>query len=120
MTTGWFAQRRRYRQYKARIARLPENYASTATAVERYLLSVSPGRGDEVNAMLADLVELFEQAAHHGTAIADIVGDDPVEFVEDFVRNYPAGGWISTERNRLRTVVGRAAAQTITERRAVR
>lgn len=41
--------------------------------------------GDLVVEMFCDLVDLFEQSAAAGTPIRAIVGDDPVEFVDDFV-----------------------------------
>jgi DNA-binding ferritin-like protein (Dps family) len=39
--------------------------------------------------MYGDLIDLFEQSAANRTPIRQIVGEDPVEFVETFVRNYP-------------------------------
>ena len=50
--------------------------------------------------MYADLIDLFEQAAADETPIRQIVGEDPVEFVETFVQNYPKGQWIIRERER--------------------
>jgi DNA-binding ferritin-like protein (Dps family) len=41
--------------------------------------------------MYEDLVELFEQSAANWTPIREIAGEDPVEFVEAFVQNYPEG-----------------------------
>jgi DNA-binding ferritin-like protein (Dps family) len=41
--------------------------------------------------MLGDLADLFEQSAADGTPIRAIVGDDPVEFAETFMRNYAGG-----------------------------
>ena len=41
--------------------------------------------------MLEDLADLFEQAAADGTPIREIVGDDPVEFVEAFARELLEG-----------------------------
>jgi DNA-binding ferritin-like protein (Dps family) len=60
--------------------------------------------------MLDDLAELFEQSAANGTPIRDVVGTDPVEFAETFLRNYPQGSWIARERERLTTAVDRAAS----------
>jgi DNA-binding ferritin-like protein (Dps family) len=51
--------------------------------------------------MYGDLVDLFEESAAAGTPVRDIVGDDPVEFVEAFVANYADGSWVSKERARL-------------------
>ena len=71
------------------------------------------GRGDGSAwaSMLEDLADLFEQAAANGTPIREIVGEDPTEFVEAFVRNYPEGSWIMRERNRLTTAIDRAAGE---------
>jgi DNA-binding ferritin-like protein (Dps family) len=39
--------------------------------------------------MLEDLADLFEQGAADGTPLRDVVGEDPVEFAEAFLANYP-------------------------------
>ena len=58
-------------------------------------------KSDVLMSMLEDLADLFEQGAADGTPIRAIVGDDPVEFAEDFLRNYVEGQWINKERARL-------------------
>jgi DNA-binding ferritin-like protein (Dps family) len=104
--------KRHYRQHKARMARLPESYRTAVAGVERYATYLG-GLGDasSILSMLDDLADLFEQAAADGTPIREIVGDDPVEFAEAFVRNYPAGSWIVRERERLVSAVERAEEQ---------
>lgn len=94
-------EKRRYRRYKARTAALPASYRTAIDAIERYLMYFGPGTGDELIAMLEDLLELFDQSVASGSPIRSIVGDDPVEFVETFRRNYPAGQWIVREQQRL-------------------
>lgn len=89
VVTGPLEDKRRWRQYKARIKALPENYRTAVEALERYLMHFGPGDGSEAASMFEDLADLFEQSAADGTAIRDIVGEDPVEFVEAFVQNYP-------------------------------
>jgi hypothetical protein len=42
-----------------------------------------------------------------------VVGDDPVAFVEVFIQNYPAGGWIRRERERLASAIDRAASEQL-------
>jgi|SRR5215211_1428468 len=37
--------------------------------------------------------------------------EDPVEFAEAFLRNYPAGQWITRERERLISAIERAAGE---------
>ncbi|MHB8050832.1 MAG: DUF1048 domain-containing protein [Coriobacteriia bacterium] len=96
------AEKRRYRQYKARVEQLPAGYRTAVTALERYTNYLGGlGDAESILSMFDDLVDLFEQAAADGTPIREIVGDDPVEFAETFLRNYPAGQWITRERDRL-------------------
>lgn len=59
--------------------------------------------------MLEDLADLFERAAADETPVRAIVGDDPVEFAEEFLQNYSEGQWINKERARLTTAIDRAA-----------
>lgn len=108
-TAKAIGDKRRFRQYKSRMARLPENYRAAIDALERYLFIFGPGKGESIEAMLDDLGDLFEQSAAVGTPIRAIVGADPVEFVETFLRNYPEGGWITRERERLTSAIDRAA-----------
>ena len=111
MATGWTAQKRRYRQYKARTEQLPANYHTAIDALERYMEFFGPGTGDSLLSMLEDLADLFEQSAANGTPVRAVVGEDPVEFAEAFLRNYPEGQWISRERERLINGIARAAGE---------
>ena len=78
-------------------------------AVERYLMYAGGiAKGDVVVRMYGDLADLFEQSAANGTPIREIVGEDPVEFVETFVANYSEGSWINKERARLVESIERA------------
>jgi DNA-binding ferritin-like protein (Dps family) len=98
-----------WREYKARVRQLPPSYRTAVDALERYLNYF--GTGGDGTAMYADLVDLFEQSAANGTPIRQIVGEDPVEFIETFVRNYPKGQWIIRERERLTKAIERAAGE---------
>ncbi len=108
----------RWREYKARARRLPASYRATVDALERYLNHFGAGGGG--TAMYADLVELFEQGAANGTPVREIVGHDPVEFIEAFARNYANGQWIVREQNRLTAAVDRAAAMDAHELKLVK
>ncbi|QSQ13160.1 DUF1048 domain-containing protein [Myxococcus landrumensis] len=98
-----------WRQYKARAQQLPPSYRTAIQALERYLMYF--GMGGDGTAIYADLVDLFEQSAANRTPIRQIVGEDPVEFIETFVRNYPKGQWIIRERERLTHALARAEAE---------
>ncbi|MDH2428845.1 DUF1048 domain-containing protein [Sphaerisporangium sp. TRM90804] len=109
IVTGPFEDKRRYREYKARTERLPKSYHTAIEALHRYMLYFGPGKADSLLRMLEDLADLFEQSAANGTPIREVVGEDPVEFAETFLRNYPEGQWIGRERERLSSAIDRAA-----------
>jgi DNA-binding ferritin-like protein (Dps family) len=104
--------KRRWRAYKARTRQLPENYRTAVDAFERYL-NYCGGLVDAKSAesLLEDLADLFERAAADGTPIREIVGEDPVEFVEALVRNYEPGGYVTRERNRLISAINHATGE---------
>lgn len=111
ISTLWhkvIGEKRQWRQCKARIRLLPESYQIAAEALLRYLMYFGSGTGGA--ALFEDLVDLLEQGAANRTPIREIVGDDPVEFIELFVRNYPKDAWVTRERERLTTAIDRAAA----------
>ena len=98
-----------WRRYKARVRQLPPDYRSAVDAIERYLMHFGPMDGDSATSLFDDVADLFEQAAADGTPIREIVGEDPVEFVEALVRNYSKGGYVDRERERLVNAIDRAA-----------
>lgn len=100
--------KRRWREYKARVKALPENYRTAVEGIERYLMHFGPVDGDSAASVFEDVADLFERAAADGTPIRQIVGDDPVEFVDALVRNYSKGGYIDRERKRLTDAIARA------------
>ena len=110
-TAKVFGDKRRWREYKARTRRLPENYRVAVEAFERYLMYLGPTDGDSAASMFEDLADLFEQSAADGTPIRAVVGEDPVEFIEAFLQNYPEGQWRSRERERLISAIDRAAGE---------
>jgi len=108
--TGSFEDKKRYKQYKTRVQRLPENYRTAIEALERYLMYFGAiNKGDVLVKMNEDLLDLFEQSVANGTPIREIVGEDPVEFVETFLANYSDGQWIDKERKRLVDTIDRVA-----------
>jgi DNA-binding ferritin-like protein (Dps family) len=101
--------KRRWRAYKARVRQLPPSYRTAVDAIERYLMHFGVLDGDEAASLFEDVADLFERAAADGTPIREIVGDDPVEFVDALVRNYSKGGYVDRERKRLTDAIDRAA-----------
>jgi DNA-binding ferritin-like protein (Dps family) len=102
---GFFSKvigdKRRWRAYKARVRQLPPDYRTAVEAIERYLMHFGPVDGDSAASVFEDVADLFEQAAADGTPIRQVVGEDPVEFVDALVRNYAKGGYVDRERQRL-------------------
>ena len=103
--------KRRWRQYKARVRQLPPAYRTAVDAIERYLMHFGPMDGDSAASLFEDVADLFEQAAADGTPIREIVGEDPVEFVDVLIRNYSKGGYVAREQARLTSAIARAAGE---------
>jgi DNA-binding ferritin-like protein (Dps family) len=103
--------KQRWREYKARVRQLPPKYRMAVDAIERYLMHFGPVDGNNAASVFEDVADLFERAAADGTPIRDIVGEDPVEFVDALVRNYSKGGYITRERERLVNDIARAAGE---------
>ena len=104
LVTGSLADKKAYRQYKARIAALPEPYKTAANAFERYFMyngGITDGDPAVMLTMLNDFADLWERAAADETPVHGIVGDDPVEFAEAFAAAYSGKRWIDKERTRL-------------------
>ncbi len=100
--TGSLAQKKQYRTDKARLDALAEPYRSTGKAFERYLMYYGGvTSGDTLVSMLGDFTDLWERAAVDGTSVSELVGDDPVEFIETFAQAYAGTRWIDKERARL-------------------
>lgn len=105
MAFKWTGQKRRYRQYTARKEQLPPDYRAAVDALQRYSYYFGHGTSEGGLSMLEDLMDLFEQSAANGRPVRAVVGQDPVEFADAFLRNYPEGSWIVRERQRLTSAI---------------
>jgi DNA-binding ferritin-like protein (Dps family) len=101
--------KRRWRQYKARVKQLPPSYRTAVEGIERYLMHFGFLDGDNAASLFEDVADLFERAAADRTPIRQIVGTDPVEFADELIRNYAKGGYVARERQRLITAIDEAA-----------
>ena len=108
--------KRRWRQYKARVKQLPPDYRTAVEAIERYLMHFGSLDNDNAASLFEDVADLFERAAADGTPIREIVGTDPVEFVDELIRNYSKGGYVARERQRLINAIDQAAGEDGTAR----
>lgn len=108
--TGSLEQKRQYKHHIARIEALPEPYADAAKALSRYFMYAGGiTDGDTLLTMVGDHADLWERAALDRTPVRAIVGDDPVEFAETFVRAYSGKEWIDKERSRLTRAIDAVA-----------
>ena len=99
---GSLEQKKQYKQDKARIDSLPEPNGSAAQAMHRYLMYYAGVTdGETLLSMFGDLADLWERAAADGTPVREIVGEDPVDFAENFAQAYGGRQWIDKERARL-------------------
>lgn len=111
--TGSLEQKKQYNQQMARVEALPAPYRDVAKAFNRYFMYYgSISEGDVLVTMIRDHIDLWERAAVDGTPVRDVVGANPVEFAEEFVRAYTHKEWIDKERARLTKAVDAAAAHT--------
>ena len=109
LVTGSLAQKKQYRQHKARVETLPEPYGTAAKALERYLMYYGGVTdGDTLIKMMGDSADLWERAAADGTPVRAIVWEDPVEFAETFAQAYTGARWIDKERARLTKAIEEA------------
>ena len=110
--TGSLEQKKQYKQTKARLDALPEPYRATADAFRRYFLYFGGiSEGDTLVQMLTDFADLWERASFDGTPLDGLIGDDPVEFAENFASSYSGRQWIDKERARLIAAVTAATAE---------
>lgn len=109
---GDLGDKKSYLEYKSRVKKLPTGYREAAKALERYLMYLGPSDdGKALISMLTDLADLLEQSVADGTPIRLLVGDEPAEFAETFLDNYPGGSWIRKERTRLAESIEHAVAE---------
>lgn len=101
--------KRQWRAYKARVRALPPNYRLAVEGVERYVMYFGATDAHSATSLFEDVIDLFERAAADGTPVRDVVGDDPVGFAEDLIRNYNQGGYIARERKRLVRTIDEAS-----------
>ena len=104
--TGSLEDKERFRQDRKRLEVLPQPYKDAGGAIFHYVMRAGGiSDGDTVVRMMSDLADLLEQASVDGTSLTDLWGDDPVEFMEAFLRAYEDGSWLVKERAKLRTAI---------------
>ncbi|RLV55508.1 DUF1048 domain-containing protein [Aeromicrobium phragmitis] len=109
---GEMSDKRRWREYKARVKALPAAYGTAADGLERYLLSRGTvTRADALMSMLEQLADQFERAAADGRPIRAVVGADPVRYADDLAAAYADREHTDPEHQRLIATIAAAEAQ---------
>ena len=119
LIVGDLSGKRKWREYKARVRRLPAGYREAAKGMERYTMHFGAvDDGPTLTRMFEDFADLLERGAADGLPIRDVGGDDPAEFMETFLDTYRGAGksWIEKERDRLAATIDRAVREQDRER----
>lgn len=111
---GDLGDKRKWREYKARVKALPAPYQEAAKGIERYIMYFGAvDDGPTLVRMFHDLADLLERSAADDLAIRDLVGEDPTDFLEAFLDAYRGTGtsWVDKERARLGSAIDKAVAE---------
>lgn len=114
LIVGDLGEKRRWREYQARVKRLPAGYRQAAKGLERYAMMFGAvDDGPTLIRMFEDLAELLELGAADGLPIRDLVGEDPTDFMETFLDTYRGSGrsWVERERDRLAAAIDKAVIE---------
>jgi hypothetical protein len=65
----------------------------------------------QMTAAAEHLAPVLDRALKERVSATQVLEEDPVEFLEAFVRNYPDGQWRIRERERLISAIERAAGE---------
>jgi DNA-binding ferritin-like protein (Dps family) len=75
----------KYKQMMARVRALPEEYSFTYRKIEHYMWNHAGGDGMDMIRVLADLLELFEQAAADGKSVLEVTGPDVAALCDELL-----------------------------------
>ncbi|WP_125579414.1 DUF1048 domain-containing protein [Lacticaseibacillus suibinensis] len=98
--------KKRYRQFLKDVKQLPAPYADTVTALTKYIWSFA-GSGAMMD-VLEEVLHIFQESAADQVPVRQIVGEDPVEFAENIMAQYPEEMWLIKYRKQLRQKVKEA------------
>lgn len=77
--------KKEYREQKARIEALPEDYRFVFEKIQGYMWSFAGGDGSDMLKAQGDLIELFEISAAEGKHVLDITGEDVAGFLDEYL-----------------------------------
>ncbi|MCI1983924.1 MAG: DUF1048 domain-containing protein [Bifidobacteriaceae bacterium] len=104
--------KKRYNAYKKVKATLPDDYREAMDALEKYMWNFA--KNDDFMDVLNDVLQMFQENVGDGStprpSVRSIVGEDPVEFADEIMAQYPNALWIINYRNKLRDAMKRVEA----------
>lgn len=100
------ADKKRYKQFLKDTQALPVPYAETVNALTKYIWNFA-GSGAAME-VLEEVLHIFQESSVENVSVRQIVGEDPVEFAENIMSQYPEQLWLIKYRNRLRQKVAEA------------
>ena len=80
-------EKREYKEHKARVAALPEDYRYVYQKITGHMWKFAAGSGMDMLKIHCDLVELFEAGAAAGKSVLEITGNDVASFCDELLKN---------------------------------
>lgn len=92
--------KKNYRQFKAEIAKLPEDYQVAFNALQKYMWNF--WGDDEFQDAFDQMLHMFQEAAYDHIPVNDLIGNDPVKFADELMSQYSEHLWINKMQTKLR------------------
>ena len=78
--------KREWRAHMARVKGLPRDYQIVYKEIQNYLFKVGPVELAEGTALLAGILDLFEEGAARGKNVLEVTGKDVAAFCDDLIK----------------------------------
>ncbi|HBF74219.1 MAG TPA: hypothetical protein DDW71_03070 [Lactobacillus sp.] len=98
--------KKRYKQFKQEVEALPKAYAETFNALQSYIWNFA--KNGAMMDVLEEMLHMFQESAAEKVPVNQLIGDDPVDFAENIMAQYPDELWLIKYRTRLREQVKKA------------
>ncbi|MDQ0183829.1 DUF1048 domain-containing protein [Cytobacillus sp. FSL W7-1323] len=97
--------KKRYNDYKAEKEQLPQSYKDALHALEQYMWNFA--KGENFMEVLENMLQLFKESSIEQLPLQDIMGNDPVEFANAIMAQYPEELWFIKSQEKLRLEIER-------------
>lgn len=98
--TKLIGDKKAYKKFKAEVAQLPNEYQIAFNSLQKYMWNFGKSAGFQV--VFDDLLHLFQESAMENIPLKDVIGEDPVQFADELMSQYPDELWIIKMQNKLR------------------